>query len=72
MEIADVSWLAGGPVRVCTAADDAEAREREIRVLTVALAKEARAAAALAAEVMGADWGRPVQPVHVEPMAKQP
>lgn len=63
----------GAPLRICTAADDAEAEAREaaavVATLRRVLEREAREAEAMAAAVMGGQWLRPVQPVRVEPMA---
>lgn len=58
MELADVSLASGRVVRLCDELDDLRAK----------VAEEARRAERLAAAVMG-DWRRPVQPLHVEPMA---
>lgn len=61
MEIADVCATTGRVVRICDDGDDLDA-------LRAAVAKQAGAAAAMAAEAMAGGWERPVQPVHVEPM----
>lgn len=59
VELADVSLTTGHIVRLCDEVDDLRAKVQ----------REAREAEALATAVMCGQWLRPVQPLHVEPLA---
>ena len=73
MEIADVAFKPGAGFRICGEADDSDAEAAgeapAIATLRRLLTRQAREAQALADAAMVGGWARPVQPVHVEPMA---